>query len=214
MIYNITRPNVGTTAKPDYSYLRIVDSDENQVFYMFPVGSSISATLLVSRDAYAGETDPETSVDPNYLVPEQDAEYLYQVTISAGQNLFSVVIGDGNEINVDGAPCADVGQFLLAISLIPPVVPQYTDPRSITLGPITGLPTGNLFELPDPIILLNSTPGGTWASTDDFVATVDPSDGTVTPMGTGECTISYTVSNDQGFTDTVTADIEVIDLIP
>jgi len=59
------------------------------------------------------------------------------------------------------------------------------------VGPISGTPL--IFYL-TTATFTDSTPGGTWTSSDSTIATVDPVTGLVTGIATGYDTIIYTVS--------------------
>jgi len=65
-----------------------------------------------------------------------------------------------------------------------------------TVANITG---DNALCVPATTILANTTPGGTWSSSNTAVATVDAT-GTVTAVAMGMATISYSVSNSCGAT--------------
>ena len=74
------------------------------------------------------------------------------------------------------------------------------------VAPITGtlaVDTG------DTTALSSSTPGGTWSSSDTGVATVDPVTGVVTGIAGGTATISYTVINASGCSDSESALVTV-----
>ncbi|RAJ77558.1 gliding motility-associated-like protein [Chitinophaga dinghuensis] len=74
-----------------------------------------------------------------------------------------------------------------------------------TVAAITG-PTSVCAN--DNITLTNTTTGGTWTSSDDLIATIDPSTGVVSGIAAGTVTITYTVSNTCGQTQ-VTSNVTV-----
>ncbi|WP_291095118.1 GEVED domain-containing protein, partial [Flavobacterium sp. UBA2787] len=72
------------------------------------------------------------------------------------------------------------------------------------VNPITGADTA--LCMPTTLVLSSTSPGGTWSSSDEAVATVVG--GTVTGVTPGTVTISYTVT-DNGCTTVVTYDVDV-----
>ncbi len=67
-----------------------------------------------------------------------------------------------------------------------PIVPAITGPATVCEG--------------STITLSNTVTGGTWTSSDNLIATVDPNTGVVSGIASGNATITYTVSNACGST--------------
>ncbi len=85
----------------------------------------------------------------------------------------------------------------------------YANPN---LSPITCNPSPNVC-IGSTLQLYNSTPGGIWTSSNTYVATVSNS-GLVTGNAQGTTVISYTVTNSNGCTSTVTHTVNVNPLPP
>lgn len=85
----------------------------------------------------------------------------------------------------------------------------YANPN---LGPITCSPSPNVC-IGSTLQLYNSTAGGTWTSSNTYVATVNAS-GVLTGNAHGTTVISYTVTNSHGCTSTVTHTVNVNPLPP
>ena len=81
-----------------------------------------------------------------------------------------------------------------------------------TLGPITCNPSPNVC-IGSTLQLYNSTPGGIWTSSNTYVGTVN-SNGLVTGNAHGTTVISYTVTNSNGCTSTVTHNVSANPLPP
>jgi uncharacterized protein YjdB len=85
----------------------------------------------------------------------------------------------------------------------------YANPN---LGPITCSPSPNVC-VGSTLQLYNSTPGGVWTSSNTYVGTVSNS-GLVTGNAQGTTIISYTVTNSNGCSSTVTHTVNVNPLPP
>jgi hypothetical protein len=101
------------------------------------------------------------------------------VTFATGSNPISVAVGD---IDGDGKPdMVTANQGSNNVSVI----------RNNPLSPIEGSAG---ICVSGTSTLTTNTPGGTWSSSDDVIATVGSSTGIVTGVTTGTATISYTVT--------------------
>ena len=95
--------------------------------------------------------------------------------IAAGTATISYTITNSNS-------CANVATSVVTINALP-VVPAITGGASVCIGSI--------------LTLANTTPGGTWSSSNTFAATVNSS-GVVTGLATGSTTITYSVTSGAG----------------
>ncbi len=77
----------------------------------------------------------------------------------------------------------------------------------VSAGVVTGSPA--LCVGSSAVFSSNGTPGGTWSSADNSVATVHPTSGLVTAMGAGSTAISYVISSGCGSPAVATATVLV-----
>lgn len=102
--------------------------------------------------------------------------------ISAGTSIIRYTVTNGNG-------CTDSVATTVTVNALP------------TVAAITG---NTVVAVTDQITLSNATSGGVWSSGNTTIATINSSTGVVTGVSTGTVTISYTVTNGNGCSTTVT----------
>ncbi|MGY6521966.1 MAG: PKD-like domain-containing protein, partial [Mongoliitalea sp.] len=107
--------------------------------------------------------------------------------VSFGSQVYDVTIdygtGSNSAITLEISPCT------------PPAIDPLSGEQNICQGASTTFTTG-------------ATPGGTFTSADETIATVDPSTGLVTGIGVGTTTITYTIE-ENGCPASVTREVNV-----
>ncbi|RYZ54062.1 MAG: hypothetical protein EOP49_05945, partial [Sphingobacteriales bacterium] len=124
------------------------------------------------------------------------------VAQSGASNLFSTnTLLDGDVVSVEVYHANGCSLVYSGVT-----INVFDYPVVAPISGVTGVCKGST------LALSNTTPGGTWASSNTSVAAVHPSTGVVTGVAAGSTDISYTVVNGSGCSATVTATVEVFEL--
>ena len=148
--------------------------------------------LIVQNDV--GLLDPTKPFYPFGIQPSKGKSQLYIGCYEAfNKYLFSFHLS----INWNGLP-GNMQKYYSGYGLLAPQMIE-GDPVTIPVAPFPAQIMGNLTiplvaSLPNYITLTDATSGGTWSSTNAYVATVG-STGIVTGVSAGTTTITYTVNS-------------------
>lgn len=118
----------------------------------------------------------------------------------AATGYYRVVVGNSVNINTGNFNCCAISN-----------IAQVTVNPGPNVNPITGAATvcagGNT-------VLVNTTAGGTWSSSNTAVATIDPATGNVTGIASGSTTINYTVIGTTGGCSTIVSAPMIVNPLP
>jgi len=163
--------------------------------YALPVAQTISGKLSVcvsSTTTLSGTTAGGAWASDNTGVATIDATSGIVSGVSAGTANITYTVTNGNG-------CVQTGTATVTVNALPVVAAITVNAPAITFDVCVG----------NTITLSSSPAAGTWSSSATGIATINASTGVITGLADGTTTISYTVTDVNGCSTTVTQIVNV-----